>query len=101
MRAVLKADGNTPADKDMLTRWEMGPASTSDPILSTATGIPSVQNAGVDLSPAMTFAIGPAFAKLKEKVDGIFPPYLLPFVATSRVLFWTPLPARIFHTFSR
>jgi hypothetical protein len=67
MRAVLKADGNTPADKDMLTRWEMGPANTWDPILSMATGIPSVPRADVLFSPAMTLEIQPAFAKPKEK----------------------------------
>jgi hypothetical protein len=71
--AVLKADGKMPADSDMLTRVEMGPAKTSDPILRMATGIPLVPSADVDLSPVMTFAILPAFAKLKEKVEGIFP----------------------------
>jgi hypothetical protein len=45
MRDVLKADGNTPANKDMLTSWLTGPANTSDPILRTDTGIPSVPRA--------------------------------------------------------
>jgi hypothetical protein len=45
--AVLKADENTPADKDMLTRWLTGPANMSDPILRTDTGILSVPRAEV------------------------------------------------------
>jgi hypothetical protein len=67
MRAVLKADGNTPANKDMLTRWLSGPANTSDPILRTDTGIPSVLRAEVVFSQAKTFEIWPALAKPKEK----------------------------------
>jgi hypothetical protein len=87
----------------MLTSWEMGPAKTSDPNLSNATGIPSVPSTEVVLSPVMTFAIRPAFAKLKEQVDQHFPLVspLLVFVALSQVLFWTPLQAPIFCTFSR
>jgi hypothetical protein len=48
----------------------------------------------------MTLEIRPAFAKPKEKE--FFPAVspLLGFAALSRVLFWTPLPARIFSTFS-
>jgi hypothetical protein len=67
MRAVLNADGNTPADKDMLTRWLTGPANTLDPILRTDTGIPSVPRAEVVFSPAKAFEICPALAKPKEK----------------------------------
>jgi hypothetical protein len=91
--AVLKAHGNTPGDSNMFTRCEMGPAKTSDPVLRTATGIPSVP------STVMTFEIRPAFAKLKDKVDGIFPLVspLLGLAALSRVPFSTPLPARIHY----
>jgi hypothetical protein len=60
----LKADGNTPAGKDMLTRWMTGPANMSDPILRTYTGIPSVPRAEVDFSLEKIFAIRPALAKL-------------------------------------
>jgi hypothetical protein len=59
----------------------MGPAKTSDPILRMATGIPSVPSADVVLSPLMIFAILPAFAKFKEKVDfgpSIFFPLVSP-----------------------
>jgi hypothetical protein len=51
----------------MLTRWLAGPANTSDPILRTDTGIPSVPRAEVVFSPAKTFEIWPTLAKLKEK----------------------------------
>jgi hypothetical protein len=67
MMAVLKADGNTPANNDMLTMCEMGPARISDPILRTATGIPSVPSAEEVFSPEMTLAIRPAFGKSKAK----------------------------------
>jgi hypothetical protein len=67
MRAFLKADRNTPADKDKFTMFEMGPARVSDPILSTATRIPSVLSAEVFFSLAMTLEIWPAFAKPKPK----------------------------------
>jgi hypothetical protein len=76
---------------------------TSDPILRMATGIPSVPSAEVDLSPVMSFAILPVFAKPKEKVEEIFSLVspLLEVVALSQVLFSTPLvPALIFWTFS-
>jgi hypothetical protein len=66
------SDRNSPADRDMLTRWEMGPANTSVPILRRATGIPSVPSAEVLFSPAMTLEIRPALAKPKEKE--FFPP---------------------------
>jgi hypothetical protein len=42
------------------------------------TGIPLVPSADVDLSPVMTFAIRPAFAKPKEKVKGNFFPLVSP-----------------------
>jgi hypothetical protein len=45
-RAVLKSDGKMPDDSDMLTRYEMGPDKTSDPILRMATGIPLVRSPG-------------------------------------------------------
>jgi hypothetical protein len=48
IRDVLKADGNTPANKDMLTRWQTGPANTSVLISRTDTGIPSMLRAEVD-----------------------------------------------------
>jgi hypothetical protein len=76
MRSVLKADGNTPADKDMLTRWLTGPANTSDPILRKDTGILSVPRAEVFFSPEKTFEIRPVLAKTKKKV--FFPPYFCP-----------------------
>jgi hypothetical protein len=102
--AVLKADAKMPADSNMLPRWEMGPAKTSDPILRMATGIPSVASADLDLSLVMTFAILPAFAKPKETVEGQFFPLVSPsleVVALSQVRFSTPLvPAPIFRTFS-
>jgi hypothetical protein len=63
----LKAYGNTPANSDMFTMCEMGPARVSDPILRTATGIPSVPSANVVFSPEMTLEIRPAFAKSKAK----------------------------------
>jgi hypothetical protein len=91
------------SDSDMLTRWEMGSAKTSDPILRMVTGIPWVPSAEVDLSPVKIFAILPAFAKSSEKVEEIFPLVspLLEVVALSRVLFSTPLVlARVFPTFS-
>jgi hypothetical protein len=68
MSAVLKADGNTPADKDMLTKWLTGPANMSDPILRTDTGILSVPRAEVDFSPEKIFAIRPALEKPSAKV---------------------------------
>jgi hypothetical protein len=67
------ADGNTAADSDMFTRCEMGQANTLDPILSTATGIPSVPSAEMFLSPVMILETRPAFAKSKKK---LFPSYL-------------------------
>jgi hypothetical protein len=67
MMAVLKADGNTPSDNNIFTMCKMGPARTSDPILMTATGIPSVPRAEVVFIPEMTLEIRPAFAKLKTK----------------------------------
>jgi hypothetical protein len=94
MSAVLKASEKMPADSDMFTRWEMGPAKTSDPILRMDTGIPSVPSADIVLSPLMTFAILPPFAKPKEKVKGKFVPLVSPsleVVALSRVQFLTPL----------
>jgi hypothetical protein len=67
MMAVLKADKNTPANNNMFTMCKMGPAKTSDPILRTATGIPSVPRAEVVFSLEMILEIRPAFAKLKVK----------------------------------
>jgi hypothetical protein len=96
--AVLKADGKMPAASNMLTRWEMGRAKTLDPLLRMATGIPSVPSADVDLSPVMTFAILPAFAKPKEKIEGKKFPLVTPsleVVALSGVRFSTPLVHRL------
>jgi hypothetical protein len=66
--ALLKADGNTPANKDMLTRWLTDQANMLDPILRTDTGIPSVPRAEVDFSPEKIFAIWPALAKPNAEV---------------------------------
>jgi hypothetical protein len=66
--AVLKANENTPADKDMLTRWLTGPANMADSILRTDTGILSVPRAEVVFSPEKIFAIRLAQAKLNAKV---------------------------------
>jgi hypothetical protein len=74
MIAVLKADGNTPTDNDKSTMCEMGLARVSDPILRTATGIPSVPSAEVVFSPEMTLKIRPAFAKSKKKSSLISAP---------------------------
>jgi hypothetical protein len=78
MMAVLKADGNTPANKDMFTMCEISPSRVSDPILSTATRIPSVPSTEVFFSPVMTLEIWHAFAKPKSKE--IPPPPLSPFL---------------------
>jgi hypothetical protein len=67
MMDVLKADGNKPANNDMFTMCEMGPDRTSDPILRTNTGIPSVPRAKVVFSPEMILEIRPAFEKSKAK----------------------------------
>jgi hypothetical protein len=86
----LKANGNTPADSNMFTRCEMGPAKTLDPILRTATGIPSVPSAEVVLSPVMIFEIRPAFTKSKEKeIVPLLSP-LLGVAALSRIVFNSP-----------
>jgi hypothetical protein len=64
----LKADGNMPADKDMLTRWLTGPVNMSDPILRKDTGIPSVPRAEVVFSLEKIFAIRLALARPNAKV---------------------------------
>jgi hypothetical protein len=68
MRAVLMADGNTSAYRDMLTRCVTGPTSMLDPIWKTDTGISSVPRAEVVFSRAKTFEIRPSLAKPKEKL---------------------------------
>jgi hypothetical protein len=65
-----------PADKDMLTRWLMGPANMSDPILRTDTGILSMPRAEVDFSPEKIFAFGRHWQSRTQKY--FFPSYLRP-----------------------
>jgi hypothetical protein len=73
-----------------------GPVQDIGPYLEDSTGIPLVPSGEVDLNPVMIFAILPAFAKPKEKVEEIFPlvSQLLDVVALSLVLFSTPMHGR-------
>jgi hypothetical protein len=95
----LEGNGNTPADKDMLTRWLTGPANMSDPILRTDTGIPSVPRAEVDFSPEKIFAIRMALEKPNAKVFFPLLSLSLEIVEVLWQVFWTPLPAQILNTF--
>jgi hypothetical protein len=69
IKSVLKPSGTMPVANNLFTRWLLGPAKTSEPILRMETRIPSLPSAAVVLSPLITFAILPALAKEKEKVD--------------------------------
>jgi hypothetical protein len=59
-----------PVANDLFTRWLMGPAKTSEPILRMETGIQLLPSTAVLLSPRITLAILPPLAtKEKENVD--------------------------------